>query len=102
MSSRQGTFLYVVRRFGLQRFGALIEKIFFCLRGTYCKGAYLIALEKQQSVFLKDLVQMEVPLKIFILIPSSVYLQNFQNCQFWLSEKHTKVCTIFLMICTFT
>ena len=81
MSSRQGTFLYVVRRFGLQQFGALIEFFFACVelivREPNCIRKTAICVVERLSWL--DLVQMEVPLKIFILIPNSVYLPKTFN-----------------------
>ena len=47
-----------------------------------------------ESLSWLDLVQMEVPLKIFILIPSSVYLPKLSNCQYNLKGR-VKVIIVF-------
>ena len=82
MSSRQGsTFLYVVRtkEVWLTTIRCTDRKDFFAcvdfiVREPNCiRKAVICVVER---LLWLDLVQMEVPFKIFILIPSSVYLST--------------------------
>ena len=88
MSSRQGsTFLSVVsKEFRLTTLRCTNRKIFFacvelivrmpnCIRKTVVESLSWLALVQMES-------QMKVPLKIFILNPSSVYLPKLSNCQY--------------------